>query len=173
MRRLIGLLACYLTILSFAVPQVFAADPSSINLSADQREQIRDLISKYSYALDNGREDQWLGLLTEDTWFETPVGNPRGTDQLRRWFQERIASRHPDVQVRHYALNTLIIPVSEGVVHARSMLLYTRQNLKKPMSARVFATGVYEDEIRLTDQGWRLISHKMATALPLDSKYLK
>lgn len=170
MIRLVGIL---FTILVLVVPQVSADDQSSIYLSADHREQIRDLISRYSYALDNGREEEWLNLLTEDTWFETPVGNPRGIAELRGWFKERIASRHPDVQVRHYALNTLIVPVSATVVNARSMLLYTRQNLKQPQSARVFATGVYDDEIHLTDKGWRLLSHKMGTALPLDSKYLK
>ena len=53
------------------------------------------------------------------------------------------------------------------------MLLYTRQNIKEPPSAKVYATGVYEDEIHLMDKGWRLVSHKMGTVLPLDSKYFK
>jgi 3-phenylpropionate/cinnamic acid dioxygenase small subunit len=173
MKKLAGLFGCYLMIAALVGPPVSAADGAEIIVSADQREQIRDLISKYSYALDNGREEEWLDLLTEDTWFETPVGNPRGTEALRRWFKERIASRHADVQVRHYALNTIIVPVSEGIVHARSMLLYTRQNIKEPLSAKVYATGVYEDEIHLMDKGWRLVSHKMGTVLPLDSKYFK
>jgi len=169
--KLILIVLCFC--LSLWTLTVSAKDQQQISISPYQREQIRDLISKYSYTLDNGLVTEWLGLLTEDTWLETPVGNPRGTKQLRHWFSKRIASRHPDIQVRHYALNIIIVPVSEGVVHARSMLLYTQQNLKEPMSAQVYATGVYEDEIRLTDSGWRLVSHKMGTVLPLDSKYVQ
>ena len=172
MIRIVSFLVCYLTICSFVVAEILVADQSIIYVSAENRQQIHDLISKYSYALDNGREEEWLNLLTVDAWFETPVGNPRGTEQLARWFKERVASRKPGIQVRHYVSNIIIIPISDVVVHVRSMLLYTRQNIKEPLSGRVYATGIYEDEIRLTDKGWRLASHKMAMLLPLDSKYL-
>ena len=67
MKKLAGLFGCYLMIAALVGPPVSAADGAEIIVSADQREQIRDLISKYSYALDNGREEEWLDLLTEDT----------------------------------------------------------------------------------------------------------
>jgi len=138
------------------------------------REEIRELISLYSHALDAGNLAGWTRLFTEDAGIETAnVGSPKGRAALLQWAEERVASRNPEWQVRHFVFNTLISPISADLVYARSMLLYTRQDVGKPLSAEVLLTGVYEDEIRRTPEGWQFARRKMELALPLDSRYVR
>ena len=143
-------------------------------VAPSDREAIRDLISLYSHALDAGNLEGWTKLFTEDARIETAsVGSPTGHAALLRWAEERLASREADVQVRHFVFNTLISPVSEDLVHARSMLLYTRQKIDEPLSAQVQLTGVYEDEIQRTAEGWQFVRRKMDIVSPLDARYTR
>lgn len=166
--------ACFLAALAMACAATGTPDmkTESIVGPAD-RDEIRALISLYSHALDSGNFAGWTRLFTEDAGIETSVGSPKGRAALLRWAQERVASRNPEWQVRHFVFNTLISPVSADLVHARSMLLYTRQDVGKPLSAEVVLTGVYEDEIRRTPEGWQFARRKMEIALPLDSRYVR
>jgi uncharacterized protein (TIGR02246 family) len=149
-----------------------AAEPGSVPpLTAADREEIRALISRYSHAIDAGDSTAWLELFPEDGALVTPVGSPNGRAELLAWVNERLASRAENVQVRHFVLNTLIVPVSDGVARARSMLLYTRQDVLTPLSAQTLATGIYEDELRRTPAGWRFSKRTMEVAAPFDALY--
>lgn len=135
--------------------------------------QVRDLISQYSHAVDAGEVDALVNLFVEDGELITPVGSPRGWVALRQWAQQRIDSREPRIQVRHMVVNTLIAPVNSGRVRARSMLLYTRQHIDKPLSAQVMATGIYEDIIVHTASGWRFQLRRMEVAPAIDPIYFE
>lgn len=141
-------------------------------ISTQDRGEIHDLISRYSHAVDAGLKSEWLALFSENGQLNTPVGSPQGHTELRQWIEERLASREPQWQVRHFVVNTLIIPVTENRARARSMLLYSRQNIGQPLSAEILATGIYEDEVLRTEQGWRFVSRTMEVATPLDPAYM-
>ena len=117
------------------------------DIDSGDRAEIEALISRYSHGIDTGRADLCTALFTEDARLDTPVGNARGTEEIRAWFDGRLAMREEGVQVFHYVVNTLLAPVTEDRVRSRSMLLYTRQEIDVPLSAQLLATGIYEDEL--------------------------
>ncbi len=159
------LLRCVLLCLLW-LPALLAAEPG-------MERQVRDLISRYSHAVDAGEVEAIVNLFVDDGELITPVGSPQGSAALREWAQQRIDSREPRIQVRHMVVNTLIAPVNSSRVRARSMLLYTRQNIDKPLSAEVMATGIYEDIIVHTANGWRFQQRRMEVAPGIDPIYFK
>ncbi|MFK7894607.1 MAG: nuclear transport factor 2 family protein [Myxococcota bacterium] len=140
-------------------------------ITAQDRAQIHALIALYSHTFDGGDVDAWIDLFTEEAEFVTStVGSAQGKEALRRWAEERLADRAGD-QMRHFATNTLLRPLSSDQVRARSYVLITRQSLTGGSLAQVLFTGVYEDDIRRTPKGWKFERRRAEASLPLDDAF--
>jgi len=142
---------------------------SSID-TADQAA-INELLSRYCHSIDAARADLCADLFTDDASLNTAVGKAKGSKAIRAWIEGRLALREEGMQVRHYLLNILLAPLAADLVRARSTLLYTTQARDAQTSAQLLATGIYEDEIRRTAQGWRFSDRTVEMAPELDDIY--
>ena len=139
----------------------------------EDRLAIHDLLSRYCHAMDAARADLCIGLFTEDATLDTPVGSAQGRTAIRAWIEQRLAQRSSDYQVGHYLLNPLLAALGPDQVRVRSMLLYTRQTVGSNTSAALVGTGIYEDEVRRTADGWRFQSRCYTLSAPLDEPYFQ
>lgn len=143
----------------------------SLMIETTDRLEINELLARYCHSIDAARADLCAGLFTDDASLNTAVGNAHGSDAIRAWVEGRLALRQEGMQVRHYLLNVLLAPVAADLVRARSTLLYTTQARDAQTSAQLLATGIYEDEIRRTDRGWRFSRRTVEMAPLLDDVY--
>jgi hypothetical protein len=146
-------------------------DMTSEMIDIADRLSINELLSRYCHSIDAARADLCAGLFTEDATLQTAVGNAKGGEAIRAWVEGRLALRKESMQVRHYLLNVLLAPVSADLVRARSTLLYATQARDAETSAQLLATGIYEDEVRRTAEGWRFSRRTVEMAPELDDAY--
>ncbi len=143
----------------------------SAKLDTADQVAINELLSRYCHSIDAARAELCASLFTDDASLKTPVGNANGIEAIRAWIEARLALREEGMQVRHYLLNVLLAPLAADLVRARSTLLYTTQARDAQTSAQLLATGIYEDEIRRTAQGWRFSGRTVEMAPVLDDAY--
>ena len=138
-------------------------------MSADDGLAILDQIGRYSYAWDGKDSDAYAALFTEDAVFEVftrgdePVIHNAGREAIRRWARathsgEEPGLRHhpPDEQTRHNQSGTVFEELGEDSARTRTMLLSARQ-APGDVIPIPSTTGVYRDEWRRTDEGWRIV----------------
>lgn len=144
---------------------------SSSTIDTADRLAIHELLSRYCHSIDAARADLCAGLFTDDASLNTAVGNAEGSEAIRAWIEGRLALREEGMQVRHSLLNVLLAPIAADLVRARSTLLYTTQARDAKTSAQLLATGIYEDEIRRTEKGWRFSRRTVEMSPALDEGY--
>ena len=143
--------------------------PDPISLA--DRFAIIDLLSGYCHAMDASRADLAIALFADDALLETPVGRAEGRDEILAWIEGRLAMRDPRYQVGHHLLHPLLARTGDDVVRVRSMLVYTRMADDSEMAADLLSTGIYEDVVRRSADGWRFARRAYALRAPLDDAY--
>lgn len=143
------------------------------NLDLEDRAAIADLLAAYCHAMDASRADLCIRLFTQDATLETPVGHAVGRDAILAWIEGRLALRPSDYQVGHYLLNPLFARTGPTRARVRSMLLYTRQSLAENGGSELLSTGIYEDEVEKTTEGWRFVRRCWQLRTPLDDVYFR
>jgi hypothetical protein len=141
------------------------------NPSFEERLQVSELLSRYCHAMDAGRADLCATLFAKDARLDTPVGVAEGRQAIQQWMQERIAQRPEGYRISHYLLNPIMAKVSIDCIRMRSMLIYTRQLFEEGAAPELLSTGIYEDEVRLTNEGWQFMARHYQLAPPLDDIY--
>ena len=141
------------------------------HVNVEDRLAIGDLLARYCHAMDACRADLCIGLFAPDAVIETPVGAAEGRDAILAWIEERLSLRSSEYQVGHYLLNPLLAPESEARVRVRSMLLYTRQRVDVEGQTEVLSTGIYEDEVCRTTEGWQFLRRRYGLQEPLSDAY--
>ncbi len=140
-------------------------------LTAEDTLAIHELLARYCHGMDAARADLVIELFTGDAEMHTQVGNSSGKAQIKAWIDERLAQRDPEFQVGHFLLNPLVFPSSESEARVRSMLLYTKQSLDFSAPCELVATGIYEDVVVKTAEGWKFKSRKSTLSALLDERY--
>lgn len=125
------------------------------SLTAQDTLAIHELLARYCHGMDAARADLVIDLFVDDAQILTQVGNSTGKDKIHAWINERLAQRDPKFQVGHNLLNPLVSPVSDSEARVRSMLLYTKQSLDFSSPCELVATGIYEDVVVKTADGWK------------------
>ena len=125
------------------------------SLPAEDTFAIHELLARYCHGMDAARADLVINLFMEDAEMYTQVGNSSGKTQIKTWIDERLAQRDPKFQVGHFLLNPLVSAESESEAKVRSMLLYTKQSLDFSAPCELVATGIYEDVVLKTADGWK------------------
>jgi hypothetical protein len=141
------------------------------SLPAEDTLAIHELLARYCHGMDAARADLVIELFTDDAEMHTQVGNSLGKAQIKLWIDERLAQRDPKFQVGHYLLNPLTFAASKSEVHVRSMLLYTKQSLDFSAPCELVATGIYEDVVVKTVDGWKFKSRQSTLSAPLNDRY--
>jgi hypothetical protein len=141
------------------------------SLPVEDTLAIHELLARYCHGMDAARADLVTDLFTDDAQMQTQVGNSSGKAQIKAWIDERLAQRDAKFQVGHYLLNPLTFAASESEARVRSMLLYTKQSLDFSAPCELVATGIYEDVVVKTAEGWKFKSRKSTLNAPLADRY--
>jgi hypothetical protein len=118
----------------------------------DQLE-IRELVARYNYAIDEGRPEEWVSTFVADGTFEsTALGAHTGPEALHAFATGYIAA----VTGRH-CTSDFVIDVDGDEARSRCYLIAIN-NAAAPI---VSTTAVYDDVLRRTPDGWRFVHRKV------------
>lgn len=128
-------------------------------LTVEDHLEIEQLAARYNLAIDLGDAQGWAECYTEDGEFRTEPGGPwsesRGMTRLAVQGQAELLAFAEAVtaggKVRHWSTNRVVTQTADG---ARAVSYMTVFVLTGPR-ADEFLTGVMEDELVHTNDGWR------------------
>jgi hypothetical protein len=127
-------------------------------LSADDQLEIKQLVSRYAYALDTGADNglAYADLFAPDGEFVGSRGTTKGREALaalgRLGFVE---GRKPANGVAHFIMNHAITPTPGGATGKQYMVLVNIGENNRPGGQFSDVGGHYEDQYVKTPQGWR------------------
>jgi hypothetical protein len=115
--------------------------------------EIRELVARYNYAIDEGRPEEWVSTFVPDGTFESAaLGSHTGPDALLAFATGYIAA----VEGRHCTTD-FVVEVDGDDARSRCYLIAVN-NSAAPI---VSTTAVYEDVLRRTTDGWRFVHRKV------------
>jgi hypothetical protein len=126
---------------------VFASIAHAANLTAQDIAEIEQLYAKYNHAIDTINGDAWADTFTPDGVFNTRFS---GREALvgfvnNTWKGMGGANR------RHWNSNLKLTGTAEGADGSVYLILWDVG--VKPQT--IFSTGIYEDKLVKTKDGWR------------------
>lgn len=130
-------------------------------VSIQDRNEILELISQYSYSYDSKDLDTFLNLMTPDiVWEAYSEGDTKALykfsnkDELRKALTPRIDGlKQKGIQTRHFQTNTVMKYVAGGAVDASTMLVLMWQ-MPNSKETTIVVTGVYKDMFVKVDGKW-------------------
>ncbi len=123
----------------------------------EEKDAIRDLMTRYCLAIDAGRYEEWAQCFTEDGIFDSPIlGTWQGWDALRS-FTTKYREWTGDAQSRHCVMN-ILIDIQGQTATAESYLLLTHAAQGK---TELVISGRYEDRIEKVGDQWRFKERKV------------
>ncbi|HEX9529619.1 MAG TPA: nuclear transport factor 2 family protein [Acidimicrobiales bacterium] len=122
-------------------------------LSADDRLDIIDLLAATAQAIDSRDGDALITMFTPDGQYTTGQERADTAADIAS-----MASRQSRTgTIRRHTQTTTIEETGEGCAHAVSYVLVTEvQPTGSGVELVNVASGVYDDDVILTEQGWRI-----------------
>jgi uncharacterized protein (TIGR02246 family) len=131
-------------------------------MSIEGKLAIHEMIAQYSYTYDGGDPEGFAQVFAEDGVFEifvrgktTPSVRLQSRKEIREWAAQPLQARVGRFTSRHYQFGTLFDVLTSESALTRTMVLVTHQDVTGA-APRPTGSGVYHDQWRKTDQGWRL-----------------
>lgn len=151
MSRLLTFVAAAVTILGFT--KIAWAD----GLSTQDYIDIEQLYATYNHAIDSGDGEAWAATFTPDGTFNKFAGHDQLVGFIQQWKEKMNGANR-----RHWNTNLRIVPGTDGA-SASVFLMLVDVSTKS-----IVATGMYNDTLVKTANGWRFKSRatKMDTAAP-------
>ena len=144
------------------------ATDAQIQTVLDERG-ILDTMNRYGRALDEGVDEEWEAIFTDDAVFDTVL--PDGTLWVhltnRDEFRAFLAAypRHPTTAPKHVTVNPVIeIDGDEARVHATFLYL----NQSPGAAPELSAWGHYRDRLRKVGGRWRFVERRCVTEAKAD-----
>jgi 3-phenylpropionate/cinnamic acid dioxygenase small subunit len=155
MGRLLGFVAAAVTIVGFTA--VARADA----LTTQDYIDIEQLYATYNHAIDSGDGEAWAATFTADGTFNKFAGHDQLVGFIQQWMEKMNGANR-----RHWNTNLRIVPGKDGA-SASVFLMLVDVSTKS-----IVATGMYDDTLVKTANGWRFKSRqtKMDTAAPAAPK---
>jgi hypothetical protein len=127
-------------------------------MNVEDRFEILDLISNYSYAFDEIDIEKFLSLFIDEQYLGDRTTDKEGMRQL-------VKSLHKNniefgSQCRHLQTNIVLEELSDGLVSGKTMYTVLLQYRGDP-NPRLVSCGIYEDEFVKTPDGWKFRSRKI------------
>jgi 3-phenylpropionate/cinnamic acid dioxygenase small subunit len=127
-----------------------------MKLFVDDRVEILDLYARYCHAVDLGDAEGWAATFTEDATFDSPAGALAGREALAGFVRATVERR--TFQTRHLPSNIVLDATEEGAAGRAYFAIYRCSGPEaKP---EILATGMYEDTLVRTPEGWRFKSRR-------------
>jgi hypothetical protein len=151
MSRLVTLAAFVITILGFT--RVASAE----GLTTQDYIDIEQLYATYNHAIDSGDGEAWAATFTPDGTFNKFTGHDQLVGFIQAWKEKMNGGAR-----RHWNTNLRIVPSKDGA-SASVFLMLVDVNTRG-----IVATGMYDDTLVKTANGWRFRTRqtKMDTPAP-------
>lgn len=129
---------------------------------------IQQIVALYSHTYDSGDAEDWANLFTKDgVWEFYPAGATTPSTRLKghaeiKAFCEQKEMREKSAGVKSYHHQTSVVfdELTAKSAHTRVMVVITVWNLKEN-KGHIFMTGVYNDVLKKTPQGWRFAYRRL------------
>lgn len=145
-RQLLALVALVL-VAGLATP---ARAQSGGKLTAQDYTDIQQLYARYNLAIDTGDAEGWAATFISDGVFNnTNKGHAALVQFIKDWREKRDGANR-----RHLNSNLVLTPTADGA-NASIYLLLLNVGVRPSVIA---STGIYEDALVRTPQGWRFKS---------------
>jgi len=132
-------------------------------MSLEDKLAIHEVIAQYSYTWDASDAEGFAKLFMEDAVWELFVPGATSPElrlesraAIREWAVQRHQERPAGIQHRHYQSGILFEALTLEAARTRTMLLVTRQG-PTDAAPHLVRSGVYHDQWRKTQAGWRLV----------------
>jgi actinorhodin biosynthesis protein ActVIA len=146
------LLAAVVGLMLTGVVSTLVFAQSAAKLTTQDYHDIQQLYARYNLAIDTGDAEGWAGTFTPDGSF----GNNKGHDALvqfvKDWREKRDGANR-----RHLNSNMVLTATSDGAKGA----IYLQLLNIGVRPATIATTGIYDDAIVRTPQGWRFKSRNL------------
>ncbi len=133
-----------------------------------ERIEIQELMHRYAWAIDEQRFDDLDGVFTHDAvldYSSNPGGVAGPLAEVKPWLQRSLSAF---VVSQHLMANTVIEFDGAEHAHAKTMVFNPMGARTRAGAPHMFSIGArYDDELRRTDDGWRITS-RVETLLFLD-----
>ena len=128
-----------------------------MSLSTEDRLAIHELLSLHGHLADDGRQSDLHLLVAEDGAYDLSdfgLGIAEGLPAIRRLFETAAATEQP---LGHHITNVIVTEGADGVVRVHSKGIAI-------MAGGRAGTAVYDDIVRKTGDGWRIVHRKIRRA---------
>lgn len=132
-------------------------------MSAEDRLDILEELARSSYASDERDADAYAARFVDDgvleIWMrggDAPQERIEGRDAVHAWAEARYGARPEGLQTRHHQRATVFDALTPEAASTRTMVLLTAID-RGDRAPRATTSGVYHDEWRKTERGWRLV----------------
>jgi len=123
----------------------------------EEKEELRDLVTRYCLYIDSGRYDDWVATFTEDGVFDSPIlGRWQGKTSLEQ-FTEKYRTWTGNNQPRHCVMNVLV-NVEGNHATGECYLLMTHASEGK---TELVVSGRYEDRMEKVNGKWLFKERKV------------
>lgn len=132
-------------------------------MNVEDQLAIQQVIAQYSYTFDAKDAQGWAALFTEDALWECvtleggpPLNRLEGRQAIHDWAVKQHGTIPDNVRSYHHQSGILFDELGADTARTRVMVAITSQVPgDKGFKTDVNLTGVYHDQWRRTDQGWR------------------
>jgi SnoaL-like domain len=133
--------------LAIGIGTLVHAQQGSAKLTTQDYIDIQQLYARYNMAIDTGNGEGWAGTFTPDGVFNnTNKGHDALVQFIKDWREKRDGANR-----RHWNSNLAIAQTADGA--SGSVYLILLNVGVRP--ATIVSTGIYEDALVKTPQGWR------------------
>ena len=132
-------------------------------ISSEDRNEILDLVTRYSFAWDSSDADGFTAIFTDTAvmqFFVNGAQAPTTTLSGENAFRKAIAGRinrfdRIGLVTKHYMPNSIISPLDLNSAHVKTQAQITWQLLPDYPQPRPVQAGYYLSEVVRTEQGWQ------------------
>ena len=134
--------------------------------SPQSREEILDLISKYSYFWDNRSAEKWADLFLDNaTWghyLDGVFAKSFGSRNERLSFanEKHKSFTELGIQTRHHQTNTLLKRNPDGSIRGDTIFSVIWQHAEES-APKLIHSGIYRDIFVKTPNGWKFKSREI------------
>lgn len=112
------------------------------------KEEIKDLMSKYCHGIDKKEEDLFMSIWAEDGVYELPRGQASGIEEVR----ELVRRVWREVPKCHHHITNPLIEVEGETAKARTDVIYYRHNADGFLQ---LLSGSYLFDFQKTSGQWK------------------
>ncbi len=129
-------------------------------LDRETRQDITDLLVRYATGIDRRDWALFRSCFTDDCEADYGViGQWRGADEITSWMRD---AHEPAGHTMHRITNQVVTPSTAGVAassYVDALVMFADN------TSGTRAAGYYDDELVLTDDGWRIARRRFTMVL--------